>query len=92
MNHFPVKALVGFKWNIFGVELEEGNEATLEEKSILMMSLSLKDQKTFTPPPPPLATAIQRLKTIPHFRKAKRPIPNSFHPFYISRFLLCSMP
>ena len=38
MNRFRVKALFGFKLNIFGVELEEGTEATLEEKSILMMS------------------------------------------------------
>ena len=38
INHFRVKSLFGFKLGIFGVELEEGNEATLEEKSILMMS------------------------------------------------------
>ena len=44
INHFRVKSLFGFKLGIFGVEHEEGNEATLEEKSILMMSLSLKDK------------------------------------------------
>ena len=38
MNHFQVKALFGFKLDTFGVELEEETEATLEEKSILMMS------------------------------------------------------
>ena len=89
MNHFQVKALFGFKLDTFGVELEEETEATLEEKSIVMMSLSLIDQKRFNPL---LATAIQRLKTIPNFRKSKQPIPDSFHPFYIYHFLLCSMP
>ena len=45
MNHFQVKVLFGFKLGIFGVELEEETEATLEERSILTMSLSLIDKK-----------------------------------------------
>ena len=45
INHFRVKSFFGFELGIFGVEHEEGNEATLEEKSILMMSLSWKDKK-----------------------------------------------
>ena len=32
MNHFQVKALFGFKLVMFGVEVEEETEATLEEK------------------------------------------------------------
>ena len=32
MNHFRVKALFGFKLVMFGVEVEEETEATLEEK------------------------------------------------------------
>ena len=37
--------MFSFKLGIFGVEVEEETEATLEEKSILMMSLSLIDQE-----------------------------------------------
>ena len=45
VNHFRIKALFGFKLGIFGVEVEEETEATLEEKSILKICSSLIDQE-----------------------------------------------
>ena len=45
MKFFRAKTLFGFKLGIFRVELKEGTEATLEEKSILMMPQNLIDQE-----------------------------------------------